>query len=369
MSAASADPLRVIAAQAPGFSVDDAVGIAAEYYGLAVSAGELISERDRNFHLRSRDGREFVLKIASSAEDPLVTDFQVQALRHIEAQRADIATPRVVPALDGRLSFGLRTEAGTHIARLVTWLPGILLAGQPLTTELCRNLGIYAAKLGRALRGFEHPGSNPSLIWNMREASRVREIASCIREPDVRSRVLNCLERFEAQLLPRFATLRTQVVHNDMNPENVLLDPDDVSRVAGVIDFGDMTSSPLIVDVAVAASYMREFQGNPLARIATFVAAYHSITPLERDEIDLISDLIQVRLATTVSVLHWRIADRGADDPYLNNSVSAESTAARFLGILDSIPREHTRQTLRQACASTDAALAEDKTRADWMAR
>jgi len=351
-----ADPLRVIAARAPAFSVDDAVRIAAEHYGLAVSARELISERDRNFHLRTCDGREFVLKIASSAEDPLVTDFQVQALRHIEARRADIATPRVVPAPDGRLSFELRTKGGTHITRLVTWLPGILLAGQPLTTELDRNLGIFAAKLGRALQGFEHPGSNPSLIWNMREAPRVREIAPYIPDPGLRGRVIECLERFEAQLLPRFATLRTQVVHNDMNPENVLLDPDDLSRVAGVIDFGDMTQSPLIVDVAVTASYMRQFEGNPLAHIATFVAAYHSIAPLERDEIDLICDLIKVRLATTVSVLHWRIADRGSDDPYLNNSVSAESTAARFFDVLDSIPPEHARQTFRQACASIDVA-------------
>src|SRR5690606_1496119 len=109
------------------------------------------------------DGREFVLKIASSAEDRQVTDFQVQALRHIEAQRPDIATPRVVPALDGSLLLELRSTQATHAVRLVTWLPGVLLAGQPLTDELCRNLGTYAARLGRALSGFEHPGSNPAL--------------------------------------------------------------------------------------------------------------------------------------------------------------------------------------------------------------
>jgi hydroxylysine kinase len=355
-----ADPLRVIAAEPPRFSESDAVGIAARHYGLDVSAAGLVSERDCNFHLRDREGRQFVLKIASRAEDPVVTDFQVQALRYIEGREPDIATPRVVPALDGRLLLAIRSEEADHAVRLVTYLPGILLAGQPLTAELCRNLGIFAAKLGNALCGFEHPGSDPDLIWNMNHALRVRDIAHHIPDDSLRADVVRCIGYFETNVLPAFPSLRTQVVHNDMNPENVLLDPEDASRVAGVIDFGDMARGPLVVDVAVTGSYMREFAGNPLAKIAAFVSAYHSITPLERREIDLIYDLIRVRLATTVSVLHWRIAERGADDPYLNNSVSAESTAGRFLEVLEAVPREHACQALRQACASTDAAIARE---------
>jgi hydroxylysine kinase len=351
-----ADPLRVIAAEPPQFSEKDAVGIAAGHYGLAVTARTLISERDCNFHLLGRDGREFVLKIANRAEDRLVTDFQVQALRHIEAQQPDIATPRVVPAQDGKLLLDFRSGPVSHAVRLVTWLPGVLLAGQPLTSRLCRNLGVYAAKLGRALLDFEHPGSNPELIWNMNHALSVRGMAHHVPDLSLRTQVIECIDDFETHVAPAFPSLRTQVVHNDLNPENVLLDPDDTSRVAGVIDFGDMASSPLVVDVAVTASYMREFDGNPLGKIAGFIGAYHSVMPLERREIDLVYDLIRVRLATTVAVLHWRIAKRGTDDPYLNNSVSAESTAGKFLNILSAVPREHARQALRQACASSEVA-------------
>jgi len=351
------DPLRVIAVPAPAFSETDAARIAAGYYGLKCSARELVSERDRNFHLRTDDGREFVLKITNSAEDPMVTDFQIQALKWIEARRADVATPRVVPTLDGRSSFELASATGTHVTRLVTFLPGLLLVNQPLPMELCRDFGGYAAKLGRALEGFEHPGADQSLIWNMNEAWRLRDITHHIQDDFVRRQVADSLEHFEAHVHPRFPELKTQVVHNDMNPENVLIDRPGGTRIAGVIDFGDMVRCPLVVDVAVAASYMRAFEGNPLARIAEFVGAYHAVTPLELREIDLVFDLIRVRLATTVSVLHWRIDARGADDPYLKNSVSAESTAGKYLGILSAVPREHARQTLRQACASTDVAL------------
>jgi hydroxylysine kinase len=350
-----ADPLKVIAAEPPRFSEEDAAGIAAEHYGLEVSARALISERDCNFHLRANDGREFVLKIASRAEDRLVTDFQVQALRHIEAQQPDVATPRVVPARDGSFLLDIRCASGIYAVRLVTWLPGILLAGQPLTAELCGNLGVYAAKLGHALSGFAHPGSNPDLIWNMNHALAVRDIAHHVPDAALRALVIDCIDYFATHVAPAFLSLRTQVVHNDLNPENVLLDPHDTSRVAGVIDFGDMASSPLVVDVAVTASYMREFEGNPLAKLASFIGAYHSLMPLERREMDLVYDLVRVRLATTVAVLHWRIAKRGVDDPYLNNSVSAESTAGKFLKIFSAIPREHASQSLRQACASADA--------------
>jgi Ser/Thr protein kinase RdoA (MazF antagonist) len=238
----------------------------------------------------------------------------------------------------------------------VTWLPGVPLAGRPRSPELCRNLGVYAAKLGRALTAFEHPASNQSLLWNMNEAGRVKEITQHVRDSHLKELVTDCLDTFESAVFPLFASLRSQVIHNDLNPENVLVDPDDQRRVVGVIDFGDMVRSPLVVDVAVAASYMRDFTGNPLAPIAAFVGAYHSVTPLERREIDLVIDLILVRLATTVSILHWRTAERGADDPYLNNSASAESTAAEFLHVLCEIPRDHVRLTLRQACASIDVA-------------
>lgn len=356
MSAVSPDPLRVIAVESPDFSEADARGIALDRYGLEVTARELVSERDRNFHLRTSDGREFVLKIANSAEDALVSDLQVEALKWIEARRADVATPRIVSTLDGRSSFELTSKAGTHATRLVTYVPGVLLVKQPLSMELSCDFGAYAARLGQALKGFAHPGADQSLIWNMNEAVRVGEIAHHIPRDSLRRLVADCLDHFAAAVLPRFPELRTQVVHNDMNPENVLIDRPGGVRVTGVIDFGDMVRCPLVADVAVAASYMRAFEGNPLVYIAAFVGAYHAVTPLERHEIDVVFDLIRVRLATTVSVLHWRIAARGADDPYLNNAVSSESTAGKFLERISAIPREHARQMLRQACASSDVA-------------
>jgi len=325
------DPLAVIASLPPPVDAGQAVEIAQRHYGLSARARELISERDRNFHLETADGRAFVLKIANAAEDPLVTDFQVRALLHIATQKAEIAVPQVVPTQDGAHSFLLDTVAGPHVTRLVTWLDGVVMRSRPMTMALARDFGGYAARLGRALAGFRHPGADHSLLWDMRRAGRVQELVGRITDDQLRRRVSECLDRFLARQLPQFPALRSQVVHNDLNPENVLLAADDATRVAGVIDFGDMVASPLIVDVAVAASYLRKFDGDPLDYVREFVAAYHAVTPLERRELELLVDLLRVRLAMTTAILHWRLAERGPDDPYLSGATTSESTAARFL--------------------------------------
>lgn len=338
MTNAPADPLAVIAAPAPPVDAAAAVRIAREHYNLSAEARELVSERDRNFHLVSDDGRAFVLKIANAAEHPGVTDFQVRALLHIAAHNTGIAVPEVVPTRDGCYAFELETGAGPHVTRLVTFLDGVVMRSRPLTTVLARNFGGYAARLGSALRGFEHASAGHALLWDMQRVERVCDLVECIEDAALRARVSACLDDFLETILPRFAGLRAQVVHNDLNPDNVLLEAHDASKVAGVIDFGDMLSAPLIVDVAVAASYLRAFDGDPLRYIRAFVEAYHAVVPLEREEIALLPNLVRVRLAMTTAILHWRLGERGPDDPYLGGAASSESTAARFLARLDELP-------------------------------
>ena len=160
------------------------------------------------------------------------------------------------------------------------------------------------------------------------------------------------LEDFAVNILPVFPSLRWQVIHNDMNPGNVLLSEDGCRQIVGVIDFGDMLRSPLIVDVAVAASYMRVFDGNPLALIAEFIAGYHQEMPLARAEIDILHSLIKIRLISTVAILAWRESLRGADDGYLQDAVASEQQAELFLQKLAEIPAENAAQSYRQVCAS-----------------
>ena len=350
------DPFAVIETEAPQLADKEILRMMREQYGLDVQLDSLLSERDQNFRLRCGDGRQFVLKIANAAEDPLATEFQIEALLYLESylERNDcpIHIPRILRTVDGETHLQVAAAGGRHIARVVTYLAGIPLGNTPASPVLSRRLGQYLAHLGRALHGFSHPGGAHDLLWDMQQALQVRRILEHVQDLDLRQGIAQTLDEFEAWALPQFENARSQVIHSDFNPDNILIQADDRSRVAGVIDFGDMLEAPLIVDVAIGASYLRALEGNPLALIAEFLSGYHSITPLELSEIDILFDLIMTRLAASISILSWRASLRGADDPYLKGGVASEGSAARFLKILLEMPRESAQQTFRQICAS-----------------
>lgn len=354
------DPMAVIAEVAPEFSHERAIAIMREHYGLDVSVKVLVSERDQNFEVTAKDGLRFVLKIANAAEPRDVTRFQIEALKHIAA----VATKRNMPVLAPRIvatrkladHILVTLDDVEYLARVVTYLEGVPLAGRTCSPVLARRMGSSLAWLGLALRDFSYPGGQQSLLWDMQAASGLRDLLEHVQDRKVAGEVAATIDDFETHALPKFPALRSQVVHNDFNPDNVLVHASDRNTVAGVIDFGDMLLAPLIADVAIGACYLRVAAGNPLTLIVEFLAGYHEVCPLSTAETDILFELIQTRLCASIVILEWRSAARGADDPYLEKLNEGELSARAFLHRLREIPRQNAQQIFRQVCASIAAA-------------
>lgn len=351
MNTGPADGLfSTVAAAPPALSPDDACAVASARYGFTTtSATPLVSERDQNFCLQLADGRTVVLKIANEQEPPLVTEFQVAALRHIsgDGTREKLA-PEVVATLDGDDLFALERGGRRYLCRAVTYLPGVPMQGAALSTSLCQDFGGFLARLDGALRGFRHAGEDQPLLWDMKRALRLRELLEFVEDREVRGLLGDTLDRFERHALSNFTELRWQVIHNDANPGNVLTD-EHARTVVGVIDYGDMQYSPLVVELAVAAAYLRVLDGDPLALIRAFVAGYHARTPLAAGELSLLHDLIQTRLATTIVIMAWRTALRGGDDAYLLQTRASEASALTFLRALSNTPRQQAVEAFAEA--------------------
>ena len=320
------DDAEVLSEGSPELDPDWVRTFALHHYGIEGEMRPLTGERDRNYRLESaRSGERFMLKISHPSETPLVADFQTQALLHIARADPELPVQRIVPTCDGQPSLLCDPGDGLpRVARLFSYLPGLPLPEAPRTSAQQLNLARALARLDLALHGFDHPAGALALPWDIQRADSVRGLLAHIADPARRALAERSLDRFERDAKPVLAGLRTQPIHNDFNIYNVLVDPGDTDRIAGILDFGDMVRAPLIDDLAVAAAYQLDPAGDALAGIVPFVAAYHAVLPLTREEVDVLFTLITARLVMVVAISGWRAARHPDNAAYLlrNNPLS-----------------------------------------------
>ncbi len=335
------DALAAISAAPPALGTEYVANAIEAQFGLAGKFSPLVSERDQNFLLRTDDGKKYVAKVTSAHEDPVATDFQIGALLHLEHAQG-LLVPGVCRTREGRSSGELCDNDTRYRLRVVSWVGGVPLEDLVPDTAGVRAFGAALARLDEALENYSHPGESPVLLWDLQRTPELRGLIANIDDTSVRRRVVQAIADYEERVVPVLADLRSQVIHADANPGNVLV----ADAGIGFIDFGDMIRAPLIFDVAIACAYLRSFADDPLEYIAPFIEAYHSIARLENQEADLLFDLVRARLAATVTLLYWRLAERAENDPYRKKTLEKESGAERFLARLDSLGRASFRQKL-----------------------
>jgi hydroxylysine kinase len=290
----------------PAFSDANAIKMAACHFGIHAEVQRLVSERDQNFRLDAKDGKRYTLKISNEAEQEVVIDFQNRALLHVAEKDPSFPLPRVIPTLDGQLHCIVEDGGKTHFVRVLSWLGGRVLGHATTDAGLANRLGGLLARLSLALDGFDHPGSNPPSLWDMKRASGLRDLLIHIHEPGLRHTITQTLDRFDTKVKPILDTLRTQVIHGDMNPDNVLMDTVQAGRISGLIDFGDVVKSPLIVDLAIAAAYQLGDGEDPLGAALPMIAGFNAVQPLLDAEMDLLLDLVKTRLITSLLIMSYR---------------------------------------------------------------
>lgn len=325
----------------------EAEAVALAHWGIRGTARLLTGERDRNFRLSGEDGREFVLKFANPAEDPAVTDLQVQALLHVERVDPGFVVPRMIRLRDGGIEVSLARKGGIARVRLLSWVKGVPLREAPRSALQRANCGRALARLGLALQGFEHPASRYHLIWDLTHALRLREVLPALEHAGARAAIAAVLEEFEAIALPLLPSLRHQVLYNDMNHGNTLVDPALPDEVAGIIDFGDLVHTALAIDVAVGgithvAPDMEVAEG-----LGCYVGGFHAVRPLLAEEVALLPLLIATRAAMGMVLQAWHV-QLHADNPHYRRATDSEIEAR--LARIAALRAPAVAATLRRVC-------------------
>jgi 4-aminobutyrate aminotransferase-like enzyme/aminoglycoside phosphotransferase (APT) family kinase protein len=288
----------------PSFDAAAAARIAERHFDKRGTVSELGGERDQNFRVTTDDGDAFVLKISNPADDADDLDLQTEALRHVADVAPDLPVMRVVPAVDGSPWVSVDDGDTTYHVRMFTHLPDGGASAAAMDDDALFELGATVARVGEALRGFFHPNARYDILWDLRHTPDLRAALDDIPDGRRRDHAERVFDRFDDRVAPAFETLRAQVVHNDLTLDNVLLGDD--GRVSGIVDFGDLTHTALVCDLAIALASVMYRRDDPLEAAAVVTRGYVSVTPLEDEEARILGDLVAARVASWGTIVAWR---------------------------------------------------------------
>jgi Ser/Thr protein kinase RdoA (MazF antagonist) len=341
----------------PELAPESARRLVRELFGVEGRLEPLPADRDQNFRVRAIPGRGgpgdgFVLKIFRAGEDPGFLEAQDQAMERLAEAGLPWGFPRVRATLSGERTGTVEVQGVTHVVRLVTWVPGIPLAGAGATVRTptrLRELGALLGAVDRVLEGLDHRSLEWDFEWDLaRGAEVVERHQAHVPEPERRALLSHFLEVYARRVQPLAARLPVQAIHGDGNDHNVLVDEDrDAPTVSGLVDFGDMIRSWRVGECAVGAAYGLLELDDPVAALAAVTSGYQEQLPLTEDELRALFPLTALRLC--VSVVHSaRRAGERPDDPYLRIS---EAPAWRSLEHLSGIDPDEAEGEIRRGWA------------------
>lgn len=191
------------------------------------------------------------------------------------------------------------TIAGTKtICRMLSYIDGDFLAEIEASEQVISSLGNLLAQVDLHLQEFtNYVLKARQWEWDIQYLHLNKKYLNDITDAHNRSIVNYFIQQHEENILPVAAELRKQIIYNDANEWNILVKN---GNVCGIIDFGDLTHSYLINELAVAIVYICYDKKKPLKWANILLKSYHKILPLEKSEIQILYYLIAARLCISL---------------------------------------------------------------------
>jgi hydroxylysine kinase len=319
----------VLVEPTPTFGIEQTLHLLDRNWDLKVlSVSPLGSERDQNLMIDSDTGR-FLLKIANCTESPAITRLQSGVLMHVATRDPSIPLQRVVPTRSGETEVHVNGSA----VRLLTWLEGVPLYRTERSRRQRISVATGHAKLALAMGAYDSDTSPPAIQWDIQHTGSLWDaLASVPRgllEP-----VQTALELFDKHASSKLPALARQLVHNDIQPYNLVVAESCTDCLCGILDFGDMACAPIACDLGVASAYHVLPGDHPLQTVGEYIAAFHSVRSMSEDELAILPALIVARHATTIVITSLRAAAHPNNAQYiLRNRPSAESGLSQMLSV------------------------------------
>jgi 4-aminobutyrate aminotransferase-like enzyme/Ser/Thr protein kinase RdoA (MazF antagonist) len=261
-------------------------------------------------YLVSDKDKAFILKTYRFDQELFDTiEAENKALLHLNlSDKGKYPTP--IPFANGEYLKLIHLDGEKTISRLLSYLEGDFLGDTKPTKSLYHSFGAFLATLNRSLGNFsDYVLKARELDWDLQYLHLNKKFLEDIEKPSDRNLVRHFFLQFEENVTPILPDLRKQVIHGDANEWNVLVQNQEISSI---IDFGDLSYSPLINELAIALTYIIYDKEKPLDWVDDFLKAYHQINPIQKIELEILYYLIAARLCISVcQSAHARKVDPG----------------------------------------------------------
>lgn len=282
-------------------TVEQAIEIGWDLYRIKGKTTALPGELDFNFKIEDERGT-FLLKISRPDVNEEYIDFQHEMLRHIEKSKFTINAPRVFPDQDGKFISHITDKTGVkRIVRLLSWIEGRLWSSvNPQKEELLYSLGEQAGKLTKALQDFDHTFAHREFEWDISQADWISDHPHLFDEEQ--SQIASYFHNRFQSIKPRLLKLKSSVVHNDVNDNNIVVSDDLIHpKVESIIDYGDAVHTQTINDLAITIAYAIMNKAEVLEAAIPIIKGYHSEFALKEKELELLYTLVAMRLVISVT--------------------------------------------------------------------
>lgn len=250
-----------------------------------------------NYLVKTKD-KQYVLKLyLKDTETFALVEAENEALLFLHKTNNKIF-PKPIIFKDNSLVKIIKIEEKELVCRMLSYLEGELLGNVAPTKTLYQSLGKFIAQLDIQLQSFNNKTINArQWQWDIQYLHLNKKYIKDIQSAKKRNLINYFFQQFEENLIPVLPELRKSMIHGDANEWNVLVNN---GTVTGIIDFEDLSYTPLIYELAVTIAYACLYVENPLEWASIIIESYHNVLPLEEKEITILYYLIAARLCISV---------------------------------------------------------------------
>ncbi|MDX1436282.1 MAG: aminotransferase class III-fold pyridoxal phosphate-dependent enzyme [Anaerolineales bacterium] len=268
-------------------------------YGVEGAISPLPGENE-NYLVKTENGAKFVLKVTPPGYTEEWMSSEEQIVRKPGEYVPALDLPELVHTREGRPAAELGDDGTDErpLARLFSFVGGQSFAElTPLNQHDYAQLGASLGRLSLAFASIDVPGTVRTHDWDISQMAHLRSQTAYLENQEQRDIADRALILWSSAAQPYLDQLPQQLIHGDINDENILFED---RKLSGLLDFSDCLVNPAVCELAIALAYLLLDTPAPLQSGAEVVSGFHQARPLSQHELEVLFPLMVGRLAMSV---------------------------------------------------------------------